>query len=137
LFARRETPHWDLFFHLLVEFNQHWAKNAAALVVVLSKKNFEYNGKPSATHRFDTGAAWQNLALEASARGLVAHGMEGFDYEQARKILAIPEEYDIEAMITIGKPGNTTDLPPDLQTREIPSDRRPLNEIVFEGGFPV
>ena len=25
LYARRDTPHWPLFFNLLVEFNQSWA----------------------------------------------------------------------------------------------------------------
>jgi hypothetical protein len=52
----------------------------------------EYNGNVvlSITHQFDTGAAWENLALEAVTRGLVAHGMAGFDYENARKDLDIP-----------------------------------------------
>ena len=54
------------------------AKNAAALVVVISRKNFEYNEKPSITHQFDAGAAWDNLALEGCDRGIAAtHGMEG------------------------------------------------------------
>jgi hypothetical protein len=46
---------------------------------------------PPITHQFDAGAAWENLALEASIRGIVAHGIEGFDYDRARRDLAIPE----------------------------------------------
>src|SRR6201984_3247440 len=30
LHARRDTPHWPVFFNLLVEFNQGWAKTRAA-----------------------------------------------------------------------------------------------------------
>lgn len=135
VYAKRETQHWQTFFSLMGEFNQGWAGKAAALVVILSKKTFDYNDQPSVTHRFDTGAAWENLALEASARGLVAHGMEGFDYEKARVDLGVPDLYDIEAMIAIGKPGNKEDLSPELQERESPSDRRPLHEIVMEGRF--
>ena len=30
LYARRDSEHWPLFFDLLVEFNQSWAKNAGA-----------------------------------------------------------------------------------------------------------
>jgi hypothetical protein len=31
------------------------------------------------------------IALEASIRGIVAHGIEGFDYDRARRDLAIPD----------------------------------------------
>ena len=55
--------------------------------------------------RLDAGAAWENLALEACFRGIVTHGMEGFDYQRARQELEIPEDYDVMAMIAIGKRG--------------------------------
>jgi len=137
IYAKRESVYWGTLFGLLVEFNQLWVKDAAALVVIISKKTFDFNGQPSATHAFDTGAAWENLALEASARGLVAHGMEGFDYEAARRELHVPDEYDVHAMIAIGKAGDPKNLPFDLQEREVPSDRRPLSELVMEGRFTV
>jgi len=91
------------FFDLLVEGNKMWAKDSAALAVLISRKNFEYNGKPSVTHQLDAGAAWENLALEACFRGIVTHGMEGFDYQRARQELEIPEDYVVMAMIAIGK----------------------------------
>ena len=120
---------------MLVEGNKIWAKNAAVLVVVISRKNFEYDEKPSPTHIFDTGAAWENLALEGSLRGLVVHGMQGFDYEKARTALTVPDNYEVCAMIAIGKRGNKEDLPKELQKMEKPSDRRPLKEIAIEGTF--
>ena len=135
LYAKRDTEEWKLFFDLLTEFNQSWTKNAAALVVVTSFKNFYHNRKPSRTHSFDAGAAWMSLALEATSRGLVAHGMEGFDYEKARTVLEIPDDYQVEAMIAIGKRAPKEKLPPALQEREIPGDRKPLKEIIIEGKF--
>src|SRR3989339_1514429 len=69
IYAQSGTEHWKNLFGLLVEFNQGWTHAASALVVVLSKKTFDHNGEPSITHQFDTGAAWENLALEASAHG--------------------------------------------------------------------
>lgn len=135
IYANRETPEWQTLFNLMGEFNQSWAKNASTLVVIISRKNFEYNNKPSITHSFDTGSAWMSLALQASMLGLVAHGMEGFDYEKARKDLKVPDDYSVEAMCAIGIPGNVKDLPKDLQEREFPSNRKPLKEIVFEGKF--
>jgi len=135
LYAKRNTKYWDNFFNLLVEFNQSWAKNAAVLVVIISKKNFDHNNKPAVTHRLDAGAAWENLALEGSSRGLVVHGMEGFDYQKARDVLCIPEEYDIEAMAAIGKRAGKEVLPKEMQEREIPSQRKALKEMVIEGSF--
>jgi nitroreductase len=136
IYAKRNTPqHWNKLFNLLAEPNKAWTKNAALLVVVISGKNFEYNEKYSITHQYDTGAAWENLALEASSRGLVAHGMQGFDYEKARIDLEIPDNFDVMAMIAIGKKGSKENLPLQLQEKEYPNDRKPLKEIIMEGTF--
>jgi hypothetical protein len=103
LYAKRNTLNWDILFNLLAEPNKVWAKNAAVLVVVIARKNFEHNEKYSITHQFDAGAAWENLALEASSRGLAVHGIQGFDYERARTDLEVPDNFDIMAMITTEK----------------------------------
>jgi nitroreductase len=135
IYAKRGTKYWDIFLNLLVPFNQEWAKNASVLVVIISKKNFTHNNQYSVTHSFDAGAAWQNLALQASANGLVTHGMGGFDYARAAKELGISDEYQVEAMVAIGKPGNTKNLPDYMQKQETPSGRKPVSELVFEGKF--
>jgi nitroreductase len=135
IYAKRNTKYWNKLFDLLAEANKIWAKNAALLVVVASNKNFETNGKFSITHKYDTGAAWENLALEATSRELVAHGMQGFDYKKAKEDLEIPDDFDVMAMIAIGKQGPKENLPPNLQEKEKPNNRKPLNEIVMEGGF--
>jgi len=132
---RQDREKFDRHFGLMVEGNQAWAKNAAVLVVVASRKRFEYNDKPAITHAFDAGAAWENLALEASRRGLVAHGMQGFDYERAKRELKIPDDFEVHAMIAIGRRGKPEDLPEKLREVEKPNDRRPLREIVFDGAF--
>ena len=137
IYAKRNTDHWQTFISFLAEGNKIWAQNAAVLVVVISRKNFEFNEKPAITHQFDAGAAWENLALEATSRGLVTHGMQGFDYNQARKELDVPENFDVMAMIAIGKLGKKENLPLDLKEREYPSDRKPLEEIVMEAKFIV
>jgi nitroreductase len=137
IYAKRNTEDWNSLFTLLVDSNKSWAKDAAVLIVVVSKKEFEYNGKviPSVTHQFDSGAAWENLALEATSRDLVAHGIAGFEYDKARKDLDIPDGSVVVSMITIGKRGPKGNLPLGLQEREIRSDRKPLEEIVMEGHF--
>jgi nitroreductase len=133
IYAKRNTEHWDRLFNLLAEGNRRWAINSALLVVVISRKNFEYNENPARTHQFDAGSAWENLALEAFSRGLVAHGMEGFDYDKAKIDLEIPAYFEVMAMIAIGKKGPKEILPPELQEKEKLTDRKPLKDIVMEG----
>ncbi len=135
IYAKHHTPSWPVFFDLLVDFNKQWCKNAAVLVIVVTKKTYDYNGKPSRTASFDTGAAWENLALEATSKGLVAHGMEGFDERKAAKMLDLPSDHEVQMMIAIGKRGKKELLTKDLQDKEVPSDRKPLSAIVMEGKF--
>jgi nitroreductase len=135
LYAHRDTEHWQTFFDLLVEFNQSWARNAGVLVLFISKNTFDMNGEPSVTHSFDTGAAWENLALQGWLNGLVVHGMQGFDFERARTALNIPEGFHVNAMAAIGKPGDMSTLPEGLKERESPSDRRKLDQTICEGPF--
>lgn len=133
LYARRETPHWPLFFGLLLEANQAWCQRAAVLVVVLARKVFTRNSKPNPVHLFDAGSAWENLALQAASMGLVAHGMAGFNFANARSLLQVPEHFDVAAMVALGRPGNPADLPPELREREVLNNRRPVAESICEG----
>lgn len=135
VYAKRDTKQWNKLFNLLVPFNQEWCKNASALVVVVSKNTYD-NGSPIRTHSYDTGAAWQNLALQGSMNGLVVHGMSGFDYDRAKKDLNIPDGYTVEAMIAIGYPADENVLPEGMRSAErTKSQRNPLSEFVFEGTF--
>jgi nitroreductase len=135
LYARRETPQWKTFFDLLVEGNQAWCKNAAMLVVVLAKKTFTQNGKPNPVHLFDVGAAFENIALQATVMNLVVHGMQGFDFDKARTALKVPDDFTVAAMFAAGRPADPDTLPEPLREREKPSGRKPISEITCEGVF--
>ena len=136
LYAKNGTPEWDIFMDLLVPFNQAWCKNGSVLVVMISK-NSSSQGGINGMHSFDTGAAWENLALQGSMVGLVVHGMGGFDFEKARNALGIPDDYTVEAMCVIGHPGAITMLPEWMRDSEKPSDRKRLAEIVCQGAFKL
>src|SRR5262245_38006290 len=139
VWARRGSEHWPRFLGLLSEYNQSWARNAAALVVLVSKTTMLPRGAdkevPSPTHSLDAGAAWQNLALQATRSGWAAHGMAGFDMPRAAVELGVPPGYRVEAAIAIGRRGDKAVLPESLRAREAPSDRLPLAQIVSEGRF--
>jgi nitroreductase len=135
LFAMRNTPHWDTFFNLLTPGNQTWCRNAAVLLVIVSKTTFDRNDKPARTHSFDAGAAWCSFALQGAQTGLVVHCMQGFDYDRAKNDLGVPDDHQVEAMAAVGRPGDPRDLPEAQQVREKPSQRKKVEEFVFEGGF--
>jgi nitroreductase len=135
LYARRETPQWPTFFGLLAEGNQAWCVRAALLGVVVAHKVFQRNGKPNPVHVFDSGLAYENLALQGAAMGLVVHGMQGFDYDKARTSLSVPDDYAVCAMFAVGRTGDPHQLAPEMREIEKPSPRKPVREIICEGKF--
>ena len=134
-YASAEQTGFKALFETLLEGNQAWVKNAGALIAVVSRSHYEQNGKPAPTHSFDAGAAWMSIALQASRMGLVTHAMQGFDQEQARQVLSVPDVYDLPAIIAVGHPGDVSVLPEDYQARETPSGRKPMTEILFKENF--
>lgn len=135
LYAHRDTPHFEAFFSLLVDANQAWCNKAALLGVVLSHKVFARNGKPNKVHTFDSGLAYENLALQGTAMGLVVHAMAGFHFDAAHSKLNVPDDYAIEAMFAVGHPGDPGTLPEPMREGEQPSNRKPVGEIICEGPF--
>lgn len=133
LYATHEDEEWDTFENLMGDFNRSWAKEGYALIVIVSKETFDHNDKPAITHSFDTGSAWENLALEAADRDLVAHGMQGFDYEKAKEDLEVPEGFSVEAMVAVGGKGDESKLDEDAQVE--PNGRKEMDEIVSNGKF--
>lgn len=135
IYGKKGTKHFESLYSLLIEFNQQWTKNAAVLICIISRTTFEKNDKPAITHSFDTGSAFENLCLQGTSMGLVVHGMQGFNYEKAKISLNVPDNYQVEAMVAVGKEGAKETLPQDLLEKEVVSQRKPLDEIIFEGSF--
>jgi nitroreductase len=118
----------------LVEFNANWAKKAPVLVIAVAKLAFAKNKAPNRNAQYDVGAASLQLALEATARGLVVHQMAGFDPETAKEAYDIPEGWEPIAAMAIGYPGDASSLPEPYQTREkAPRTRKPMREFVMSG----
>ncbi len=136
----RDADSWQRALGCLTERNRFWAKNAPVLLLAASASRFEQTGKPNRWGRYDTGAASENLCLQASALGLVAHQMGGFDAEQLRREFAVPEEFACMAMIAVGHPGPLELLDEDYRKKELAARRRAaLATRFFEGawGSPV
>ena len=134
----RNDPDWQRSLEVLLPFNAGWANSAGALIFVCSDKYVDKKDKPpeaSHSHSFDAGAAWAMLAMQATRLGYYTHGMTGLNFEQAPELLQIPDRFRLEAAVAIGRMGDKSQLPENLQAREQPSDRKQLDEMVFQGRF--
>jgi nitroreductase len=130
------TAAFDAFHDLLAPGNKPWCQKASVLFVVVAHTN-RGDGRPARTHAFDTGAAWMSLALQAHLLGLVAHGMEGFDYERAAQVIGLPAYHAVQCMVAVGRPGRREDLPEPYRGREEPNDRLATASFAFEARFPA
>ncbi|BCA55275.1 Nitroreductase [Nitrospira sp. KM1] len=125
---------FDRLFACLSEGNKKWVHLAPVLMLSVASLNFEDDGKPNRHAMHDTGLAVENLVLQATALGLQAHQMAGFDVERARTDCGIPPGFEPVAMIAVGYPGDPAVLPEYLQERERkPRERRPIGESVVSG----
>lgn len=132
LVAMKENKaEYDRLFNCLVEANQKWAYRAPVLLLSVAKLQFE-DGSTNRHALHDTGMAVENLVIQATAFGLVAHQMAGFLIDRARMDCQIPEGYEPVAVMAIGYPGDPALLPDRLRAREAqPRVRKPLTELVY------
>ena len=118
----------------LVPANVAWAQRAPVLIVAVARMTYARNGALNRHAFYDTGAAVVQLALQATSMGLGIHQMGGFNPDQARAALSIPEGYEPVAVLAIGHPGDANKLSDELRARELaPRQRRPLSETVYNG----
>ena len=129
-----EEGAWQQAFDCLAPSNQTWVKHAPLLILVCANTLFGHNQTPNRWGQYDTGAAAENLCLQASSMGLAAHQMGGFNSDLAREKFAIPSQYIPMAMLAVGYEGDSNSLPDDLKARELAQrKRKPLGELFFEG----
>ena len=127
---------WQQAFECLAEGNQIWVRNAPVLLLSVAAPHFGHNNQLNRWAEYDTGAASENLCLQATALGLVAHQMGGFDSDKAKATFNIPADHTCMAMIAVGHPGSIDVLPGTLREKEqAPRERKPLAQIVFEGAW--
>lgn len=135
LYARTRQDR-ERFLGALVEKNRLWAASAPLLVFVASRRNFAHNGRENRHAPFDAGAAWMSLALQARKLGLHAHAMAGFSRKAAFAMLQLPEDqYEIWAAVAVGYRDDPDLLPAEVAAVECPNGRKPLAEVMREGGF--
>lgn len=136
--GKKGAQSYEKLRSLLDEFNTKWTAPASYLLLLISDEQpTTPKGKVMANrnHTSDAGAAWENLAIQASDMDIVAHGMAGYDHERARELFKIPEQFRVEFMIAIGRRTSLTEVPPEFLSGETPNTRKPIEELLFDGEF--
>ncbi len=134
--SQKGTDGFEQQVTFLDEFNLRWAPKASYLITVISQQVND-EGKELRHASFDTGAAWENLALQASEMDIVAHAMGGFDSQKARVILQVPEIFRVECMIAIGRRTSLEEVPEEFLQGETPKGREPFSDRVFVDAFGI
>ena len=128
-----EREQRKIFTSILVEKNQRWAASAPLLMFVVARRKFLKGGNTNRHAKFDAGAAWMSLALQARKLGLYAHAMAGFHLQKSYEVLGVPEEdYEVIAAVAVGRLGDPSQLPEDLLQMELPKDRKGLKEVASD-----
>jgi nitroreductase len=134
--TKESRSDYDRLFSCLSEGNAKWVFRAPVLMLSVASLFFEDDGKPNRHAMHDTGLAVENLVLQATALGLQAHQMAGYDVERARKECQIPSGFEPVAMIAVGYPGDPAILPEYLHERELkPRERQPIEDFVFSASW--
>ena len=107
----------------LDEFNQKWAAKASLLVLCIAYNN-SHKGQFNHWAQYDTGAASFGMMLQATALGLMAHQMGGFDAIKLKNNFKLPESCVVMSVMAIGYPDTE---------EQYKRSRKPLSDNFFVG----
>jgi len=129
----RDNPEaFEKALSCLMEGNQGWAKEVAALGFGCVSTNFARNNNPNRVAEHDLGAASGNLTFEATNRGVDVHQMGGIFPDRVKEVFGLPDGFEAVTGIALGYFDDSGAAPEDLQKRDSGErKRRPLAEYVF------
>ncbi|HEY8933627.1 MAG TPA: nitroreductase family protein [Cyclobacteriaceae bacterium] len=137
IYATKEQPElWEKLFSPLNEGNKIWAKDVPLLILSLARKNFSRFPGANLHAMYDLGGANSFLSLQAVELGLQVRQMAGFNPEQTKINLSVPDDYEIGVIMAVGYPGDPQTLPEKLKLREeSPRERYVQQEFVMNKSF--
>lgn len=109
------------------DFNGKTISRAAAVALVTFVKGvsgYEKDGsfstpKGAKWETFDAGIAAQTFCLAAHAKGIGTTILGIFDEEEVKKIIDIPQNQELAAIITMGYPEKVPPCPPRMDSGEL------------------
>jgi nitroreductase len=124
IYAHREDEAAFKTIHeCLVEGNQDWTADVAALVITVVSKSYAKNGNENTVAQHDLGLAVGNLTVQAQAMGIHLHQMAGIIPQNAIDKLNIPEGFEPVTAIALGYYVGESGV----------KERKSVSEIAFNG----
>lgn len=132
--GKRGDETFNQILNGLGEFNQKWAKNASALLLVAGTKQ-RSNGDPHPSYQYDLGLAVSQGTFEAHHRGYVTHQMTGFNHDIMCKTFDLTT-FEPVVVVAIGKQDSADILPEQMAEREkAKPTRKDLSELILKGSI--
>jgi nitroreductase len=134
IFGKRGEETFNQILNGLGEFNQMWAKNSSALLLVAGTKQ-RSNGDPHPSFQYDLGLAVSQGTFEAHHRGYITHQMTGFNHDIMCKTFDLTT-FEPVVVVAIGKQGDADNLPEQMAVREkAEPSRKALSELIIKGSL--
>lgn len=115
-----------------------WATRAPMIIAVAARPQDDCQ---LSDHRdyflFDCGLAIGQLELAATALGLIAHPIAGYDPMKVKAALGIPGDHTVITLVICGYPGTDDSLLSDKQreAEKARPERKPAGDNIFLDGW--
>jgi len=115
----------------------YWALKAPVLAAIVTDEAWTPTAPGNRAYApFGAGLSAMNFMTQATAEGLIAHPMAGFDADGAKQALGIPQAHVCMLLISIGYKGDEKDLKEQhLASEHGPRSRLPLEKILAFNGW--
>jgi nitroreductase len=131
--SRNDDLHAELCEKGLTGFNQAWAPDASALIVLAVQKTLP-DGKEITGRKYDAGLAASLMVVQAQELGLHTHHIGGIVREEIESLLELDDNHEVLVVIAVGKVAPAEQLEGPAYEREIaPRVRLSLDEIMLYG----
>lgn len=133
-----DGPQTDTLRESLSEGNA-WATKAPLIIAIAVRASDDCrldDGRDYAL--FDAGLCAMNMITQATAEGIVAHPIAGYNPKKAKAALGIPAEYVLAVLLVVGKRGDPEATGEgllkewQLKSESGPRQRKPLGEVAFK-----
>lgn len=111
-----------------------WATRAPVIMVVAARPPDDCQLSDRRDYfLFSTGLAIGQLELRATELGLIAHPIAGYNPQNAKGLLGIPEDFVVITYVVVGYPGTDDSLLSDKQreAEAVRPERKPVGENFF------
>ncbi len=131
--SRNDDLHKELCEKGLTGFNQSWAPDASALIVIAVIKTLP-DGKEITGRRYDAGLAAAQMVVQAQELGLHTHHIGGIVHSEIHSMLNMDENTEVLVALAVGKVAPAEQLEGPAFEREVaPRVRHTLDEVMLYG----